>query len=94
VNARVKAHEDILCIAETGMTEAQLVFLLDQMVEQVERRVRWQIAADFEQFGKRQSALTWGEAAVIAREGLCRCRGGSEPCDAEDIRSLVEGGES
>jgi hypothetical protein len=45
-----------------------------------------------EQFGKRQDALTWGEAALIAREGLCRCRSGHVPCDAEDIRFMVEGG--
>jgi parvulin-like peptidyl-prolyl isomerase len=66
--------------------------LLAELRAEIEREVRWQIAADFETFGRKQDSLSWGEAHLIAREGLCRCRGGSKPCDAEDIRNLVEGG--
>lgn len=66
--------------------------LLADFYNAIERKVRAEIAADFMQFGKRQDSLSWGEAVLIAREGLCRCRGGSKSCDAEDIRELVEGG--
>lgn len=45
-----------------------------------ERDIRWSIAEDFTKLGERQDTLTWGEAVVIAREGLCRCRGGNKPC--------------
>lgn len=57
--------------------------LLDDIRAKAERDVRSSIAADFEQFGKQQSKLTWGEAALIAREGLCACRGGQKPCQSE-----------
>lgn len=66
----------------------------DSLREQIEREVRAQIAEDFKTLGKRQSTLSWGEAHLIARDGLCRCRGGSKSCDAEDIRAAVEGGEA
>ncbi|MGP4114615.1 hypothetical protein ACTWP5_27365 [Streptomyces sp. 4N509B] len=45
-----------------------------------EQSIRNQIADDFTKFGERQDTLSWGEAVVIAREGLCRCRGGRKPC--------------
>ena len=89
---RVTAHEDILSRIESGITEAELVFLLDEMSEQVERKTRLQVAEDFKVFGRQQETLSWGEAHGIAVEGLCRCRGGSQSCDAEGIRKAVEGG--
>ena len=63
-----------------------------QTPEEVERAVRERIAEDFTRFGRRQDSLSWGEAVQIVREGLCRCRGGDKPCDAEDIRATSEGG--
>lgn len=35
-----------------------------------ERRVRAQIAADFEAYGKTHDTLSWGQAFYIARDGL------------------------
>ncbi|MDX3520778.1 hypothetical protein [Streptomyces scabiei] len=63
----------------TVHSPAEVQVRLDALRAEIEREVRWQIAADFKQFGKRQDTLSWGEAALIAREGLCRCRGGSQP---------------
>jgi hypothetical protein len=49
-------------------------------VASVERDVRWSIAEDFSTFGRKHESFNWGEAHLIAREGLCQCRGGSKPC--------------
>jgi len=65
----------------TVHSPAEAQVRLDAFRAEIEREVRWQIAADFERFGKRQDTLSWGEAALVAREGLCRCRGGSQPCE-------------
>ncbi|MGW6531381.1 hypothetical protein [Streptomyces venezuelae] len=64
--------------ATHSMPEAQA--LLAELRAETEREVRRSIAADFETFGKKQVSLSWGEAYLIAREGLCVCRGGSKPC--------------
>jgi len=73
----------------------QLLDERESVHAEAERKVRAEIAADFEQLGKRQGSLTWGEAVLIAREGLCVCRGGSQPCDAEGTWVKdVEGGAS
>jgi len=86
------ASEQIANTLHAVRTTPEALRLLDAFRAEIEREVRWRIAKDFEQFGKRQDTLGWGEAYLIAREGLCRCRGGDKPCDAEDIRTAVEGG--
>jgi hypothetical protein len=53
----------------------------DALGAEVEAATRASVAADFEQFGKRKDFLSWGEGVLIAREGLCACRGGSKPCE-------------
>lgn len=55
--------------------------LINALVAEVEVAVRASIAADFMQFGQHKDVLSWGEAVLIAREGLCNCRGGSKPCE-------------
>ena len=85
------ASERIANTLHATHTTADAQALLAELRAEVEREVRWSIAADFQTFGRRQDSLSWGEAHLIARDGLCRCRGGSKPCDAEDIRTMVEG---
>lgn len=51
---------------------------------EVERETRWQVAADFELLGKRRDTVGWGEAVMVAREGLCKCQGGSVPCPTSE----------
>jgi hypothetical protein len=98
VRAKVEAEkalpagERIANVLHATHTNADAQALLNRFRAEVERKVRAEIAADFEQFGKRQDSLSWGEAHLIAGEGLCVCRGGSKPCDAEDIRTIVEDG--
>ncbi|MFE3326820.1 hypothetical protein [Streptomyces sp. NPDC059176] len=100
VRAKVEAEktltprEQLMNMLHAVRTHADSVVLLDAFAADVEREVRWQIARDFEKYGKRHDSLSTGEAYYIARDGLCSCRGGSKPCDAADIRELVEGGES
>ncbi|SDN19094.1 hypothetical protein [Streptomyces wuyuanensis] len=77
-------HEIALCLLEE----------VKRLRAEAERDVRWQIARDFEKYSRVAENLSWGEAYYIARDGLCTCRGGDKPCDAVDIRELVEGGES
>lgn len=77
---------------EFGLSTKDAAKLVNALVVAVKSKTRAEIAADFEQFGKRQDSLSWGEAHLIASEGLCVCRGGDKPCDAEDIRTIVEGG--
>ncbi|RCH70540.1 hypothetical protein DT019_03350 [Streptomyces sp. SDr-06] len=54
--------------------------LLHAFYEAVRTETRRQVAADFELVGRRQESLTWGQAVMVAREGLCQCQGGSVPC--------------
>lgn len=61
-------------------TADEIRVALDAMRAEVEREIRWQIADDFHRLGCTQDALSWGEALMIAREGLCSCRGGIKPC--------------
>lgn len=37
---------------------------------EIERKVRTQIAADFQAYGKQHDSLSWGQAFYIARDGL------------------------
>lgn len=80
-------------VAEVKRLKAALRDACDHIAEQdseigaqsiranaAEQTTRDQIAADFTKFGERQDRLSWGEAVLIAREGLCRCRGGNKPC--------------
>ena len=64
------ARQELL--AENASLRAELA--------KAEARVRAGIAADFATFGRRQDSLSSAEAYLIAREGLCRCRGGKVPC--------------
>ena len=78
-----------------GLPAKEAATLVNALVVAVKSKVRAEIAADFEQLGKRQGSLTWGEAVLIASEGLCVCRGGSKPCDTEGTWVKdVEGGAS
>ncbi|MFD5910311.1 hypothetical protein ACFWHL_16490 [Streptomyces massasporeus] len=86
------AAERIANTLHATHTTVEAEQLIAEMRAETERQVRAQIAEDFKRLGNRQSSLSWGEAYYIARDGLCRCRGGSKPCDAESIREQVEGG--
>jgi hypothetical protein len=58
--------------------------LLAAFYKAVRTAVRAEIAADFELLGKRHASLSWGQAVMVAREGLCQCQGGSVPCPAPE----------
>ncbi|MFE4867638.1 hypothetical protein [Streptomyces sp. NPDC056682] len=58
--------------------------LLAAFYEAVRTKVRAEVAADFELLGRRQESLTWGQAVMVAREGLCQCQGGSVPCPTSE----------
>ena len=64
-----------------GGDEVWATDLVDAYRGEIERDVRWQIAKDFEEFGKTHDTFSWGQAVYIARDGLCSCSGGSKPCD-------------
>ncbi|MBX7464883.1 hypothetical protein [Streptomyces sp. NPDC057910] len=61
-------------------TADQAAALLHAFSVAVEREVRAEIAADIRFVGKQRDTLSWGEAHLIASEGLCACRGGRKPC--------------
>ncbi|GHH87930.1 hypothetical protein [Streptomyces capitiformicae] len=86
------ASEQITNTLHATRTTAEAQALIAQLRAEIERDIRWQVAEDFKTVGEKQDSLSWGEAYYIARDGLCRCRGGSKPCDAEGIREQVEGG--
>ena len=64
--------------AEARVTE--LEDALSTCRADTERDVRAAVAADFVLFGQHHDTLPSGQAADIAYNGLCQCRGGQAPC--------------
>jgi hypothetical protein len=60
--------------------------LLADFYRVVERKVRAEVASDFQLAARHQDEFSWGEAVTIAREGLCSCRGGNTPCPKAGAR--------
>ena len=60
--------------------------LLDTVVADAERTAREQVATDFAIYGERQPRIALGMAQLIAREGLCACRGGRAACPRSEAR--------
>jgi hypothetical protein len=56
----------------------------DRILAMHAAEVRNAVAADFELLGKRHASLSWGQAVMVVREGLCQCQGGSVPCPAPE----------
>jgi len=60
--------------------------LLADFFNTVERKVRAEVASDFQLASRHQDEFSWGEAVDIASNGLCSCRGGNRPCPKAGAR--------
>lgn len=78
-----RAFTDLAAAIDRGVSADRAAELLANFRAAVEHDVRWSIAEDFTRYGRVAESLTWGEANLVAREGLCTCRGGDKSCGSE-----------